>query len=209
MEDGIIFARTVQHLTTSGHSIMEYDGEAGTYMERKKKRRGIEISMSHKYHRGRKLSESRRGEPIGKLVIIDIRDDETAFFDEVMALVDRYPGFDRCEVRVEAALRFPGLVIYPERRKIYRGKKEVKLTAKEFDILCLLAVNRGKVVTYGQIYEQVWGDYVQDIENNTIGYHICHLKGKLSAVGPCQLFDIRCVRSVGYCFELLAEEKIV
>lgn len=140
---------------------------------------------------------------------MDIRDDETALFDEVMEVVGRYPGFERYELKREAALRFPGLEIYPERRKIFREKKEVSLTAKEFDILCLLAVNRGRVVTYGQIYEQVWGDYVQDIENNTIGYHVCHLKGKLSAADPCRMFDIRCVRSVGYCFELLAEEKIV
>ncbi len=94
---------------------------------------------------------------------MDIRDDETAFFDEVMERVGRHSGIERYELKREAALRFPGLEIYPERRKIYREKKEVSLTAKEFDILCLLAVNRGRVVTYGQIYEQVWSDYVQDI----------------------------------------------
>lgn len=57
-----------------------------------------------------------------------------------------------------------------------------------------------------KIYQQVWGDYVQDIENNTIGYHICHLKEKLFAASPCSSFNIRCVRNVGYCFELLPEE---
>ena len=43
-------------------------------------------------------------------------------------------------------------------------------------------------MTYGQIYEQVWGDYMQDIENNTIGYHICNLKEKLFAASPCSQF---------------------
>ena len=52
-------------------------------------------------------------------------------------------------------LQLPGLEIYPDRRKIYRDCREIRLTAKEFDILCYLAVNQGRVMTYGQIYEQV------------------------------------------------------
>ena len=125
-------------------------------------KRGEVRPSSRRYYRGReKLPESRRCGYIGRFVIIDIRDDETALFDEVMEVVDRYIGSARYEARMEAVLHFPGLDIYPERRKIYREEKEVRLTAKEFDILCLLAANRGKVMTYGQIYEQVWGDYVQ------------------------------------------------
>lgn len=106
-------------------------------------------------------------------------------------------------------MQIPGLEIYPDRRKIYRDRREVSLTAKEFDILCCLVANSGRVMTYAQIYQQVWGDYVQDIENNTIGYHICHLKEKLSLSSACPSFDIRCVRSVGYCFELLPEKGVV
>lgn len=93
-------------------------------------------------------------------------------------------------------MQLPGLEIYPDRRKIYRDCREIRLTAKEFDILCYLAVNQGRVMTYGQIYEQVWGDYAHDIENNTIGYHICHLKEKLFASSTCSLFNIRCMRSL-------------
>lgn len=51
------------------------------------------------------------------------------------------------------------------------------------------------------------GDYAQDIENNTIGYHICRLKEKLFASSSCSLFNIRCVRSVGYCIELFPKEE--
>lgn len=138
---------------------------------------------------------------------MEFNDAEMNIFDEMMEVVKKHPDFNRYEVRLESALQLPGLEIYPDRRKIYRDRREINLTAKEFDILCLLAANAGRVMTYEQIYEKVWGDYGQDIENNTIGYHICNLKEKLFVASPCSSFDIRCVRSIGYCFELLSEEK--
>lgn len=124
-----------------------------------------------------------------------------------MEVVERHSEFKKYEVRMESALQIPGLEIHLDRRKIFRDRREINLTAKEFDILYFLAANCGRVMTYAQIYQHVWGDYVQDIENNTIGYHICNLKEKLFAFSPCSLFDIRCVRSVGYCFELLPEAE--
>lgn len=138
---------------------------------------------------------------------MEFNDSEIDIFNEIMGIVKRHPDFKKYEVQMESALCLPGLEIYPDRRKIYRDCREIQLTAKEFDILSFLVVNRGRVMTYEQIYQQVWGDYAQDIENNTIGYHISHLKEKLFAVSPCSPFNIRCVRSVGYCFELLPEEE--
>lgn len=123
-----------------------------------------------------------------------------------MEVIGRHPDFKKYEMGMEPAPQIPGLEIYLDRRKIFRDRREVSLTAKEFDILYFLAANLGRVMTYAQIYEQVWGDYMQEIENNTIGYHICHLREKLFAVSPCSSFDIRCVRSVGYCLELLPEK---
>lgn len=142
-------------------------------------------------------------------MILEFNDNETDIFKKVMEVVEGHPDFKKYELRSEPALQIPGLEIYPDRRKIYRDRREVSLTAKEFDILCCLAANRGRVMTYAQIYQHVWGDYVQDIENNTIGYHICHLKEKLFLSSACPSFDIRCVRSVGYCFELLPEKGVV
>lgn len=134
---------------------------------------------------------------------MELSSNEVDIFNELMEVVKSHSNFDVHEVRTESSLCLPGL----DRRKIYRDRREVSLTAKEFDILYFLVINQGRVMTYGQIYEQVWGDYAQDIENNTIGYHICHLKEKLSVTSPCPPFNIRCVRSVGYCFELLSEEE--
>lgn len=139
---------------------------------------------------------------------MEFDDKEQGIFDEMMEVVERHPTFKRYRLRTESILRFQKLIIDCDRRKVYHNRKEINLTNKEFNILCLLASNQGRVMTYEQIYEQVWGDCGQDVENNTIGYHICNLKEKLFAVASCSSFRIRCVRGVGYCFELKSEEAI-
>ena len=139
------------------------------------------------------------------MLVLEFNEGEKVVFDEVMEVVERYSDFQRYELPSEPALKLSGLEIYPDSRKIYRDRKEIHLTAKEYDLLCFLVTNNGKVMTYEQIYQKVWGDFVQDIENNTIGYHICNLREKLFAASPDAQFTIRCVREVGYCFDLITE----
>ena len=53
-------------------------------------------------------------------------------------------------------LRFEGLVIDLERRRVQQGEREVKLTPTELAILELLATNAGKPVTTARIIARVW-----------------------------------------------------
>lgn len=53
-------------------------------------------------------------------------------------------------------LRFEGLTIDLERRRVVQGDREVKLTPTELAILELLASNAGKPVTIAQIVGHVW-----------------------------------------------------
>lgn len=105
----------------------------------------------------------------------------------------------------DSILSVPGLEIYPSRRKIYRGRKEISLTAKEYDLFYLLVVNRGQVLTYGQIYQNVWGDEAIGRENNAVKCHIRNLREKLFKAIPDAAFAIRCFREVGYCFDVNPE----
>ena len=105
----------------------------------------------------------------------------------------------------DSILSVPGLEIYPSRRKIYRGRKENSLTVKEYDLFYLLVLNRGQVLTYGQIYQNVWGDEAIGRENNAVKCHIRNLRKKLFKAMPDAAFAIRCVREVGYCFDVNAE----
>ena len=44
-----------------------------------------------------------------------------------------------------------------ERRRVLRGGEDIHLTQNEYKIVALLAQNAGKVMTYDQIIQHVWG----------------------------------------------------
>ena len=92
---------------------------------------------------------------------------------------------------------------------MYNKSKEIKLTAKEYEILALLVANKDRVLTYGQIYQKVWGEESFGSENNTVGCQVRRLREKLSDADPDAPFTIRCVRVVGYYLSQNTEEKIL
>jgi two-component system response regulator RegX3 len=75
----------------------------------------------------------------------------------------------------------------------------VSLPLKEFELLELLMVNAGRVLTRGQIIDRVWGsDYFGDTK--TLDVHIKRLRSKIE-VHPSEPTIIVTVRGLGYRFE--------
>ncbi len=120
-----------------------------------------------------------------------------------MEVLKKYSTFECLRVAEEMVLSIPGLEIHPNRRKVLCGRKEIHLTAKEYDILRLLVANKGQVLTYGQIYQNVWGGDALGGESNMVGCHIRRLREKLTTAERKAPFAIRCVREVGYCLEII------
>lgn len=135
-----------------------------------------------------------------------MQDHDYKTFDEILTLLRSHVELEKYKLIEEPILSLPGLEIYPGKRKVFRNRREVQLTPKEYEILLLLATNKGHVLTYDQIYEKVWGDFPSGSESNTIGFHICNLREKLYQAAPNAPFTIRSVREVGYCFEIQAEK---
>lgn len=83
-------------------------------------------------------------------------------------------------------------------RVAVRGE-EVALPLKEFDLLEYLMLGAGRVLTRGQIIENVWGaDYVGDTK--TLDVHIKRLRTKIE-IDPAEPQHIVTVRGLGYKFE--------
>jgi len=79
------------------------------------------------------------------------------------------------------------------RRALIAGK-DVKLTAREFDLLSYLIANSGRVQSRDALLEHVWGpDFSGD--RKTIDVHIRWLREKLTGRVP---FVIATVRGIGY-----------
>ena len=94
---------------------------------------------------------------MGRILLIEFTDEDKQEFEEIIAYLKRFPHFEKVSFSNENIISFPGLEISPEQRTVYCNCKKVHLTTKEFDILCLLATNKGQVLTYEQIYQYVWG----------------------------------------------------
>jgi two-component system, OmpR family, response regulator len=80
-------------------------------------------------------------------------------------------------------------------RRVYRGKREIILTQKEFSLLEYLLRNKGRVLSRTQIIENVWG-YDFSPGTNIIDVHIKSLREKLDAGVEGKL--IHTVRGTGY-----------
>lgn len=124
-----------------------------------------------------------------------------------MEFLNQYSCFEYLRIKDEPMVSLSGLEICPNRHKIYRDRREINLTTKEYEILVLLVANKGRVLTYDQIYQKVWGEEGFGSENNTVGCQVRNLHEKLYEAEPDAPFSIRCVREVGYCFEINSEKK--
>ena len=131
-----------------------------------------------------------------------MKDPDSHAFDDILSFLQQHPEIKEWELAEEPMLSLPGLDIYPNKHKVFRNRQEIRLTAKEYEILLFLVSNKGRVLTYNQIYEKVWGELPSGNENNTIGFHICNLREKLYQAAPDAPFTIRSIREVGYCFEI-------
>jgi len=100
----------------------------------------------------------------------------------------------------EELLERQGLTMDSRRRRVeVDGVGEVELTAKEFDLLHVLASNPGIVLTRDRLMEKVWGyEYVGD--TRTVDVYIRHLREKLADNAESPRF-IETVRGVGYRFK--------
>ena len=84
-----------------------------------------------------------------------------------------------------------GLELDPSARKVRLDGAPVPLSTREYDLLHLLMLNTGRVMTREQIEQRLyaWGE---EVGSNTVEVHVHYLRKKIGAE------RIRTVRGVGY-----------
>ena len=95
--------------------------------------------------------------------------------------VRRYTEFNPDGVQKKDAseiISIRGVVINRTTHVVTVDGEEIKLTPLEFDILCLLAQNPGKVFSTDEIFKNVWNETVYEA-NNTVMVHIRRLRTKI------------------------------
>ena len=85
------------------------------------------------------------------------------------------------------------LYVNPAKHIVKVGGKNVTLTIKEFNLLCLMIKKQGFVFSRDQLLYEIWG-YEYDGESRTVDVHIRTLRQKLGKCGGL----IETVRGAGY-----------
>ena len=113
--------------------------------------------------------------------------------------VMRRLGREQGEVENDRSLSFKNLAIDPKSRVVTVKEVPIELTAKEFDMLYLLARHPKQVFTREHLLERVWGG-AQYIDPGTVTVHVRRLREKIEddASHPTRLLT---VWGVGYKFE--------
>lgn len=137
-----------------------------------------------------------KGTEYDKVVGLDTgADDYVAKPFGTMELISRIKALlrraDRRDLHTE--YRRGDLYLCPAKHIIRVDGRDITLTLKEFELLCLLFENEGIVLTRDEILTKVWG-YEFDGESRTVDVHIRTLRAKLGNAGKC----IETVRGLGY-----------
>ena len=96
-------------------------------------------------------------------------------------------------------LTFGDIRINKVSRCVFKNDVRLDLTAKEFDLLLLLAENKGKTLTKEYLFNQIWGSDSFS-EQQTLTVHIKWLRQKIED-DPKKPKRIQTVWGVGYRYE--------
>jgi DNA-binding response OmpR family regulator len=106
---------------------------------------------------------------------------------------------ERDAVENERTLSFTDLSVDPRSRVVTVKSSPIELTAKEFDMLYLLARHPKQVFTREQLLERIWGG-AQYIDPGTVTVHVRRLREKIEDE-PSKPMRLLTVWGVGYKFE--------
>ncbi len=99
-----------------------------------------------------------------------------------------------------------GLVLDKKQRLVIVEGQEMRLTAKEYQILSLFMEHPGQVFSAEQIYEQVWNEAADYAVENTVMVHIRHIREKIEIDTKNPRY-VKVVWGIGYKMEKYSERK--
>jgi DNA-binding response OmpR family regulator len=95
-----------------------------------------------------------------------------------------------------ARFSFGDIEIDTQTREVHKAGQELRLTAKEFDLLAFLADNPRRVFGRDQLMSRVWG-YEAALDTGTVTVHVRRLREKIETE-PSEPLHLQTVWGVGY-----------
>ena len=94
-----------------------------------------------------------------------------------------------------SVLRVENLELDPASRRVHRGRREIKLSPKEFDLLFLLLRHAGETVTRQDLLRESWG-LESETDSNLVDVYVNYLRKKVDLTDEEKL--IYTIRGAGY-----------
>jgi len=139
---------------------------------------------------------SARGEEVDRVVGLELGADDYVVkpfgLRELVARIRAVSRRTRTQPVPDGRLQVGELLVDTRARRVLLGERELKLTAKEFDLLAALAAEPGVAVTRRLLFERVWESRWFG-STKTIDVHVASLRRKLGNPGW-----IETVRGVGF-----------
>lgn len=216
VDDEAQIRKVLRHrLEVAGYAVITAeDGEQALLQFRQNKPDLVILDISMPHLDGYQVCAAIREESNAPVMVLSARTDESDRLAGLRLGADDYitKPFSLAELVLRVAavlrrsnnagsadvLRFPGLEIDRQRHIVLRAGEPLELTAREFDLLWLLASHPHIVFTREQILSRLWGDnqYEADLSNVTVC--ISRLRDKLEPPGSPRM--VQTVRGVGYRF---------
>lgn len=152
------------------------------------------------------------GKQIGKKLLVLLNEEQktelTQFFlegkdkctstaaDFSSSFISRIQQFNQSSTEIHVG----DLYFCLEQRKVIALGRNIKLTAKEFDIFALLIMNPKRVFTYEMIMEIIWPEDFPFYSRKTVNSHVSNLRRKLKVTSDIPDY-IKSIYSVGYKFD--------
>ena len=92
-------------------------------------------------------------------------------------------------------LKIADLELNPETKEVKRGGKYIDLTAKQFELLKYLMINKNKIVTPEMIANNLW-EMDDEINSNVINVYISHIRKQIDKGRDKKL--IKTIRGMGF-----------
>lgn len=100
--------------------------------------------------------------------------------------------------KAEHIINIGPLTINKNTHRVTSNENDISLTSTEFEILCLLSSNIGRVFSAEEIFERVWKEKYYN-SNNTVMVHVSRIREKVEALTGEKI--IHTVWGVGYKIE--------
>ncbi|MFW5995981.1 MAG: response regulator [Halanaerobiaceae bacterium] len=140
-----------------------------------------------------------KGEEIDRVVGLEVGADDymvkpfspRELIARIKAIFRRVDDGQSSSGEKKTKIKLGDLALNTDSHEVKKGKESLQLTPKEFELLRLLMINRGRVLTRERLLEKIWG-YEYTGDTRTVDVHIRRLRKK---VGDKM---IKTVRGVGY-----------